>query len=124
MTSPGSKRHTVPRAGVAIGAALFLIGSTVSVVLLNEVNDSQLWLLLGPQLLGCLALGWFLRSWAWAAPAVAVIPGFLAAPFGVGEFAESPSLAFIELIVAPASLVAILLGAGARTLVSRRLPCN
>lgn len=108
-----------PAARFTAGAALFLAGAVASIVLLNDVNDGNFWVLLATQLPGAFVLGWLLHSgWRWAAPCLALAPALIAVPFGFGDSTGEAPIWFIELmLVAPASLVVMILGGAARALI-------
>ena len=55
----GGVRVVVPR--VASALILYLLATVLSIVWLNELGDTVVWVALIPQALGCLALGWWIQ---------------------------------------------------------------
>jgi hypothetical protein len=110
----------VPR--VASALILYLLATVLSIVWLNELGDTIVWVALIPQALGCLALGWWIREWAWTVVALAFLPTVLAGPFGNAENirGEGLPIALFELLLMPAYLGLILGAFAARRALDRR----
>jgi len=91
--------------------AIFSVVSVAAIALADDAGSGTFWLCFVPQGLACVWAGWALREWAWIVGALALLPVFLAIPFGLPDeiFLEGPPIALFELLLSPvyAGLVVI-----------------
>lgn len=111
-SAPVTPRDGTASAWPLLGAVVFLGGSVLSIVWLNEWSTGAPWAALLPQTAGALVAGLTLGAFAWTALALAFVPVLIASPFGDAEiFREGPPIALFELYLLPGWLALIGLGA-------------
>lgn len=96
--------------------AIFTLVCLAAIALADDAASGTFWLYFIPQGLACLWAGWALREWAWIVGALAILPVFLAMPFGLPDeiFLEGPPIALFELLLFPVYAGLVVIGVAVR----------
>jgi hypothetical protein len=111
---PDPGQSELPALRLLVTVAIFAIVCVAAIALADDAGSRWFWFI--PQGLACLWVGWALREAAWIAGALALLPVFLALPFGLPDktFAEGPPVVLFEVLLVPVYVGLIVVGAVVR----------
>ena len=113
---PDPGQSELPAVRLLVTVAIFAIVCVAAIALADDAGSRTFWFWFIPQGLACLCVGWALREAAWIAGALALLPVFLALPFGLPDktFAEGPPVVLFEVLLVPVYVGLIVVGAVVR----------